>query len=239
MLYVDPRVGSKELAPLLRARGAHVELKKGDADFYWLGDEGKVRVGVERKTIGDLLSCIADGRFAGHQLIKLHESFDVVWLLVEGEYIADPYGELLVTDRTGTFKPVPWGKRAWMHKAVEKYLSTMTHRGGVLVKNTQDRPDSADWIRAEYGWWQEPIEEHKSHRAFHNHNLMDKVNLVKPSLVRRWANELPGIGWERSLGVDKHFKAPAEMVLADAKEWASIDGIGKKTAEAVVEVIRG
>ena len=62
--------------------------------------------------------------------------------------------------------------------------------------------------------------------------------LIKPSLKRRWANELTGIGWEKSQKVASHFKSALELANASKEDWIKIEGIGTKIAEQSVEEIR-
>jgi len=46
-------------------------------------------------------------------------------------------------------------------------------------------------------------------------------------------------GWGRSGIVAEHFSNVKDMVGADWKEWASLEGIGKKTAQKVVQSLGG
>jgi len=59
--------------------------------------------------------------------------------------------------------------------------------------------------------------------------------LKPPSLVRRVAKELPGIGWERSLLVEETFDSVRTMVNAPLEQWLEIEGIGKGIATKVQE----
>ncbi len=56
-------------------------------------------------------------------------------------------------------------------------------------------------------------------------------------MLRRVAKELPGIGWERSLAVEKHFVSVLAMMLAKSPEWEKVDGIGKTLAQKIVKAI--
>ena len=47
------------------------------------------------------------------------------------------------------------------------------------------------------------------------------------------------VGWSRSGVVAEHFPTVCDMVNADWKEWASLEGIGKKTAQKVVKSLGG
>jgi ERCC4-type nuclease len=240
MILIDDRVGSRELAPLLRARGASVELARLDsADFAWQGNgpDGMVLVGVERKTIGDLLSCIVSGRLK-EQLVTMHETYQERWLLVEGRYREGASGVLEILHHN-CWTQVPWGKRVWMYSTVEGFLLTLIVQGGMLVKNVEDLAQSASWLRRHYGWWQGAYNDHGSLHTFHVERPVDQVALVRPGLVRRMAKELDGIGWDKSIPISRHFRTPLEMCMAGEKEWRSIEGIGKKLAASIVRMLQG
>jgi NAD-dependent DNA ligase len=64
------------------------------------------------------------------------------------------------------------------------------------------------------------------------------VQLVKPSLVRRWASEIPLIGWGKSRAVADFFPSALHMASATEKQWMKIDGIGRTIAQGAVEAIR-
>ena len=76
MILVDSREGSKQLQPLLRdSKLTRLEF----ADFAFTGSDrdGRIsQIGIEYKTLPDVLSCIADGRFAGHQLPGMMKAYD-------------------------------------------------------------------------------------------------------------------------------------------------------------------
>jgi len=61
--------------------------------------------------------------------------------------------------------------------------------------------------------------------------------LYKPSLARRVAAELPGIGIGKSGAVADHFKTVRKMVEADEQEWTEVAGIGKTLAKKINEAL--
>ena len=75
MILIDPREGSKDLLPLMPLGLAHLSaLPYTDACWNGLGPGGAaVIVGVERKRVGDMLACLKDGRFVGHQLPGMYQ----------------------------------------------------------------------------------------------------------------------------------------------------------------------
>lgn len=90
-----------------------------------------------------------------------------------------------------------------------------------------------------YNWWQTPWEEHRSHLAFDDSNeLRELVQTSVPTLLRRIAKELPGIGWVRSKLVEQRFGTVYDMISAGPQEWVKIEGVGKLTAKRVFEAMR-
>ena len=80
----------------------------------------------------------------------------------------------------------------------------------------------------------EDTESHSSLKKFFT-SPMSPVLLTRPSLVRRVAKELPGIGWERSLAIEQRWPTVREMVNASTNEWVELDGIGKGIASRINE----
>ncbi|KKK85044.1 hypothetical protein LCGC14_2777270, partial [marine sediment metagenome] len=78
-----------------------------------------------------------------------------------------------------------------------------------------------------------------SNLAFDKSQAIFAASIIKPTLVRRIANELPGIGWERSVAVAAKFSSVAAMMSATQKDWTEIEGIGSKIAKEVKRALSG
>ncbi len=242
-MVVDDRAGSKDLYPLLRQRGVRdVELGRmeyGDVSLVGNGPEGApVLVGVEYKRLGDMISCIEDGRFSGHQLPGMLESFDRLYLVVEGIWREGRDGMLEVPRGAG-WKPLVHGRSSRsMASSLRSFLFTMSEKIGIRVMLTGTPSQTVDWLYHLNRWWTgKEWEEHRAYLSFDNSSALSLVS--RPSLVRRVAKELPGVGWERSGAVAKHFDSVVSMAMAEAAEWENIDGIGKTTARRVVAALEG
>jgi ERCC4-type nuclease len=238
---VDPRRGSQELVTPLRNLGVGVveeHLSFGDVSILGEGPGGApMPIGVERKTLGDLLSCIVDKRFAGHQLEGLHNSYQKVFLLVEGEYAISPEGDFTVK-RWENRRPI-WVRppgRAWTWSAVEGWLMSMRMQGGVHVVNTNSLSHSAVWIQSLASWATVGWDQHHSTKVFHE--KARPFSYAKVTAESQFAASLPGIGWEKAQRAAEKFETIEEMVLADPEEWMEIDGIGKGTAEKIIKHLR-
>lgn len=235
-LRVDARAGSGELhAPLTHA-GLRPELDilpAGDVEVVGRGPGGRpLLVGVEFKTIPDMLACVRSGRFA-EQRRAMQARYEVSWLLIEGEWRIE--GDALeVRERSG------WRNRAhYTHQEVAAWLLTMAQRGRVLLWRTATRAESIAWLRALYWWWtSKDFELHRAHLDWYTPPATGEALIEEPGLVQRVAAVLPGIGTDRARAAAGAFGSVREMVNADAAAWRAIEGIGPKTAKRVVEAVR-
>lgn len=247
MLYIDDRKGSGEFYALAQTRYPSLPLTLCHlpyADFALMGQgpEGSVvPVGVERKTLPDLIDSTYSGRFAGHQLPGLldpQQGYKDVWLVVEGVYRANGLGQLVMPHGKG-WVPVGYGSKTFMYTELESLLLTLEVKGGLRVRQTRSQYDTLDFLWALHHWWTDKtMEQHRSHLRFRTLEA-DPGLLIKPSLLRQVAALLPGIGWNKSGHVSGHFKTIYDMVQADAKQWQAIPGIGKVLAERIWRQLRG
>jgi len=241
--------GSIELLPILEQLGVKAEKASLHfADFAFLGgsaDEEPVPVGVERKTLSDFVASMLNGRLPGHQLPGMLQCYREVWIVLEGDR--------RIAKGTGHIQTLQWthtkaGKkiRQWRdletgtayalgYQELAAMVLTLVERGGVLVQPTRDPTETCYFLKALLHWWTDKaFGEHRSHLKFHS-QFADQSLLVKPSLCRVVAAQLPGIGYEKSGKVAAHFGSVAAMVEADEKEWQKVDGVGSVLAKRIVE----
>jgi len=173
------------------------------------------------------------------QLNGLLASYDVVYLVLEGIWKSDQSGRILVP-RGGSWHPFHLGRRQFTTRELDGFLNSLSLQAGFLIRETHTLHHTAMLIYNLYRWWQKS--DHTSLLAMHKHRFPDDssggVILQPPSLVRRIAAELPGIGWKRSLDAAKHFGSVEQMINADVDEWIKIPGVGKLTARKVVNDIK-
>lgn len=240
-MRVDPRAGSGPLFPALQHRGipgVHLgPLDYGDMAIVGNGPEGcPVSVGVEYKKLPDLIQCIDNGRFVGHQLPGMLAHYNVIWLLVEGIWRERSDG-IIEAPRGQHWSPLISGTGKAMASSLEGFLLTMEQKVGIKVMRTGTASQTVDWLYHMNRWWtHKDWEEHRAHLAFDNSSALALIR--KPNLVRRVAKELPGVGMGRSGPVAKHFRTVLDMAVAGAEEWEGIEGIGKVTAQRVVKMIQ-
>lgn len=236
-MLLDMQAGSKDFLEPLIAAGLPVRptlLPSGDVEIMGRGPAGRpLMVGIELKTIPDVLTCVRSGRFA-EQARKMKARYEVRWLLIEGEWRIEADGELGVRERRG-FQ----SRGHHTYQEVASWAMTMAQRGGVLVWRTQTREESVAWLRSLYWWWtSKDFEEHRAHLDWYQPPITGESPFEEPTLVQQVASVLPGIGGERALAAAGAFGSVREMVNADEVAWRGIDGIGPKIAKRVVEAMQ-
>jgi ERCC4-type nuclease len=248
MILVDSRVGSADLAehPLLDRISVLTTLPSADVSFIGNGQHGQISVGIELKSIHDLLQSIGSGRLQGQdgQIQRMIKSYDVCWLLYYGEYKAAQFNNLYVRV----------GRRFERYPRPFSYLESLLmglQDIGVRVSHAYDKESAVAWIAACYKRYRKPWESHKSFRVLNVDQKITKSSSgslvgdliaagIDADCLQRMktAASLPNVRYERSLAIARRFKSIRAMMVADEEEWGEIDGIGKVIARNVVRVIR-
>lgn len=246
VIFTSDLPNDQDMIKALGSCAIPVPLPCGDCAFFGVSDSSEhLRICVERKKLGDLAQCINDGRYLAQAITAKEAGFDILCLIVEGESRSSPEDGLLETPvwginpntlkRAEIWQPV---KPTITYSRFDQYLTELDYLVGIVVKRSRDVHETASIIKALWDNFQTPPSQHNSlHQIFTP--SPERVQLVRPNLVRRVAKELPGIGWDRSGEVARHFASVKEMVEADVKEWQTIEGIGKKLAAGAVNALRG
>ncbi len=169
MIYIDNRIGSKELYryfPKHLAELTHLEY----ADLMFTGhhEDGDVLVGIERKRIGDLVNSMCSGRLGGHQLIGMLNSYHISYLVVEGLFRANPQSGVLEVYRSGGWCEYLAGRRQFMARDIWCFLNTIEIVCGVKCWYCPQVGDTVQWVMALHHWWGKEYGEHKSHLQANN-----------------------------------------------------------------------
>ena len=235
-ILVDSRVGSIELLPLFPHNIAEsAVLPFGDFAHDGCGPNGKLlRIGYERKVIPDLIQSFLSGRLAGNQLYGMIDTYDVPWLIVEGEYRNDENGILQVRDhgRWTSHSMAVNSERLW------SFLLTITYRVGLRLWCSPNREQTVNWIVQQYKWWN--VKEYSAHRSvFVPYIPLDdefaKTQRHHVPFVRRMAYQYQGIGAEKARALAKTAGTAARLVTMTTDELMEIEGIGKVLAQRIVE----
>lgn len=205
-VWVDSRVGSKEMLTALRKQGLPAELTTldaGDFAFEGHGPDGQhVSVGIERKTIMDLVSSLRSGRLQGtshdqhSQLDRLHKTYDLVWLLVEGSMGGDRrFGKLMKSDKSQSRLP-----GGYTEDSLTKALLSLELRGGMRIKQTASVHNSVIFIGSLFRWFTD--KQWDDHSTLHA--PLRRESIMPLSMFRDIVMRFPGIGIAMSLAVEKY-----------------------------------
>lgn len=254
MIYIDPRAGSTELSRYLPIDIPHTHSPLTSGDFCFSGSTGPDEdglIGIERKTIGDLVTCFYDGRLTGGQLRRMAEDYRVGYLVVEGLWKEGKGGELMVPRGRGDW--IPTRPHTSYHQ-IWGYLTTLEMKTGIIVRRTVSWEDTASMVVQLYHWYQKPWEEHRSHQGEHqgkggggrdcrdnpvnSRRVLVTDLYTKHTLRYHIARQLPGVGQDKAREIEKVFPSVWAMINAAKEEWLGVDGIGKTMAGRIWEVIR-
>jgi ERCC4-type nuclease len=242
MVLVDDRSGSKDLTdmPALKDRCALTRLDSADVMLTGCGPGGSaITVGVELKSLSDLLSSISTGRLAATQIPAMLKSYDYSFLLYYGVHRPGPNnflqvrrGKLWTNYRIGR-QPVPYSY-------LEGFLLTAQMLAPLRVKQVYDFGDAAKWLAVLDHWLEKKWDRHRGLAVFDRSGETASPPGADPieEQIARTASSLPGVEWVRGHSAAHHFESVIEMVNADIKEWTKIRGIGPVIARSAVTAIR-
>lgn len=253
MIYIDYRRGSGSdgkgnelLQPIIRKLGVPCEdlsLPYGDAYFEGNGPTGPIAIGIERKTLHDLLQCIEDARYVQQRagMLKMY-SRGCTYLMVEGLYApgdGNGYdGQAMIGYRRGqAWGPMKVrGGRTPLYAKIYRYLMSVA-LSGVIITPSMDLHHTAYNIVEMYQYFQKKWNSHTSLLEVHK-SAIPTMN-GRPSLARRWADALTDVGVVYGMAADEKFKTGHVLANVDETDWLSIPGIGPKTARKIIKEIRG
>lgn len=153
MILIDSSAGSRELvnyAPLNNPSIASlVSLSissdtKSSADISFCGNgpnNTRISIGIEYKRLGDLISSIHSGRLNATQIQSLTTEYDIVYVLISGEYRCGPDGNLEIPSEHHNISQRD-GKYYW-------YVKGISYQGPFDTKS-----DAIESYRAESRKWQ-------------------------------------------------------------------------------------
>lgn len=228
VITVDDRTGSKELAEPLRTLGGIVKVARlpyADVAFTGEGPEECPwpMVGVELKTIDDLLSCIETRRFSDHQLPGLLSHYNVVYLVVEGVWGPAPSGVLQIEKHKRMV--VPASGRGWMYSAVSNYLLQLEAQVGVRVHRTLNRAETCHHLLATAKSWGHDWAGHESFLPTAGVDLFcGAVAFRKPTLLWEVAMRLPGVGRKALTGKGKRRSTRVDQVFGSVRDMVGYKG---------------
>ncbi len=168
------------------------------------------RVGVEFKTVEDFVSSIIDGRLL-EQIKNLKNNFERPLLMIEG--VGDIYSV-----------------RNVHANAIRGMLAAITVSYGVPILYTKNFKDSAMLLHIIA-----KREQEESGRDFSMHS--EKRALSIRDQQEYIISSLPGVGSVLSKPLLKYFKSVKNVINAEQKELENVEGIGKKKAEKIKDIV--
>jgi ERCC4-type nuclease len=252
MILVDSRTGSKEFLQRLRSMGCDAELTTLDAgDFAFTGQGdpswcASPFIGIERKTLQDLVNSMRTKRLAGQQHVRMSRIYDEAYLLVEGLWRRNRETGMLET-RNGNAWQAMKGRVGYSE--VDSFLCSAESIGGMKVCRTSDEYETAVCLVDRYRWWQKPWGDHQSFSTIYapepEVNEPHKGTKPRGMFMRREATlgekiaaQLPGVD-TKARDVAASFVSVRAMMTANEKEWMNVPGIGKIGAKRIVSEIEG
>lgn len=242
MIVIDTSTGSKEFLELIRKHHIPAELSPlhaGDFAFEGFGPEGSILIGIERKTIHDMLGCIQDGRYA-QQRRKMADMYALSYLMLEGHFRPSPDGRLFQLYRGASWGPCMYSNRPVMYATLYRYLVSIS-LSNVMITYSRDMTETAYLVVELYHYFQKKWADHTSMLQKQTLNIPSITGKI--SLTRRWASELPGIGVKLGAAAEQHFKTPIRLATAEEVDWLNLPGVGTRlgvgTAQQIVREING
>ena len=152
------------------------DLESGDCVFQGYGPQGSILVGIERKTLSDLVDCMTTRRLTGvgGQIPRMWDTYDLCFLTVEGLWRPGPGGE--IETYTGR-RDKPWepmwsrggdgnGRHAISYRQVVSYLTMLkiSGREHVVFDRTANMEETAALWTSLWHCFQKPWDEHTTYR---------------------------------------------------------------------------
>lgn len=240
MILVDSRVGSKELLSVILRVGVKAELAElsyGDFCFEGKGPEGRISIGIERKTLSDMLHCIEDSRY-NSQRIGMRSMYQKSVLIVEGDWRPhDPDGFLMERfNENSKYGYCKYRTRPILYSKLYRYLLSVA-LSGVIITLSHSIYQTAFNICEMYHYFDKAWDQHTSLLETQKLAIPDLRD--HPSLVRLWASDIGGIGVKHGLDAERLFKTPYKLAMSQESDWMRLKGIGAPTAMSVVRQIHG
>lgn len=243
VLYVDSRVGSRELAPLLQKRGHKVvveQMPSADVAFltapgyFGRSDDRRCRIGVERKTVSDMAGSLLSSRFFEIQVPDMLDYYHSAWLVVEGLWRPGE-NDAIEVPMGGSWRPASFGLT---YSQLSSWLVTYDHAGNGQLKRwrTSSMTETAVFISNLFRWHQKKWKDHKSYKTVERRNPAF-AGLTRPTDLMVAARALRRVGNERCRQAASFFESIHDMINAEVDDWRRA-GLGKKDAEAVYAAIR-
>lgn len=187
-------------------------LDSADFTFEGRGPHGPVEVGIERKTLPDLIASLQSGRFQGlhseghtGQLWRMLSTYDYSFLLVEGAWVTDRAGRLLRPGRRGQSSPM--GNMT--EDALRKQLFSIQLKSPMHIGYTADATATVRWLASLVRWFTDKSwEQHKTlETTYQPQSLTPISHFVQVAMT------FPGVGLAAGRALQTQFDGNADTLL--------------------------
>jgi ERCC4-type nuclease len=240
MIFIDDRIGSKELAPYLSKGIRHQLTRLQSADAAWMGNgpngPNTAFIGVERKRLRDFLSSIETGRLTGHQLIGMANSYHYLYLVVEGIW-REGHSGLIETPRAkGKWEPLDLGSRRFTVSTLDNFSNSIAIFLNVIVVFSPSLARTGAWISNTYRWWtSKQWSQHKACQKKHCVPMPILASGEKQSLVVRVLVEFTGVGPDKAAKIGAAAGSLRGFMAMGVDDLMAVDGVGKVMANRIIE----
>ena len=210
-IYVDHRENPSGVPSALEELGAEVEMKQLEVGDYIVSD----RVAIERKTTGDFLNSFIDNK--NHlfgQIADMSRSYTRPVLLIEGAPL-----DLYVT-------------RHVHPNAIRGILASIAIGFGVPIVYTVSADDTAQFI---FIAARREQEDHRREISLHGSRSKMTIDEQRVYCV----SSISDIGPVTAKNLLENFKSIQAVIDAPIDELMKVNGVGKKTAERIRDVVGG
>lgn len=216
MIDVDSAVGSADLVDLLCAAGLPARLAHMESADVAFVSKGGLRIGIEVKKIGELVTSLQTERLQGHQLLKMVKHYDRRYMIVEGDFTHDKRGRGVIRGRFLITRGIPNAM------ALEQRLFNLQTRAGLIIRNVWERADTVRVIGAWYRYWTEKdLEAHTSHLALYAPDFDARLG-EEVSTLRDMVARIPGVGFEMSQAIEEYYGGLRRLLDSNIEELAEI-----------------
>jgi ERCC4-type nuclease len=186
-------------------------------------------VGIQRKTVPDLMASLEDGRLA-HELHLMRAANAVMYVLVvEGRFVYDPQGRLtrgVVSTR-------------YDRRYIANLLLSLQAAHGMVLERTDNVHHTGVRVLEILGWLDSGEYSSLSRRPSVK---SDDGWYGKPTAAEmtRWFYQgIPGVGPRLAKVLCDAFPLPESLVNASKEDMTALPGIGKPTAKRIWGFLHG
>lgn len=258
IIYCEASVGSNEFSKLLKDNhGLRTSVESfRSADFAFCcghtkpnpfcdGEYG-CRIGIERKTLSDLIGSLMKGRLNRKQIPEMLADYDLCWILIEAEYrpAHDDAIETVTWRKQSENKPnieiTAWNpqRSALTYSQLSSWLARYDVMGKGRIKRwrTRNQNETAAFVFSLWRWWQKEWSKHQL-ESVEKMPAPTKAMLWKANAFERNAASLDLIGIQKMKKITRHFTSIYQMINASPSQWQRA-GLSEKESVAVFAAIR-